>query len=238
MKIRYFFLILITFSLALISSINAQQMDMKEHVTNMKHGQMNQPGKDKLNIAVLVYDGALLMENGIAAEMFLAADFPNKFYVYTVSRDTIVSLSIIGLMKPNYLFSNAPRADVIIVPGGHSLLTEGSNEETQKYLRSSLDNGTILYSICTGSVLLAKAGLLENRNATTNHYALGMLEKISPTTNAIDSVNYVDDGNIVTAAGAGTAVGATLHLIERLTTKELAEDVRQKYLNYPYTYKP
>ena len=66
------------------------------------------PGTDhKLNVAVLLYDGALLLDYGVAAEMFLAADFMRKFNVFTVGGTERVSLSILGITTTDFTFDNS-----------------------------------------------------------------------------------------------------------------------------------
>jgi transcriptional regulator GlxA family with amidase domain len=202
----------------------------------MDHSQMNQTSNDKINVAVLLYDGALLLDYGIAAEMFLAADYMRKFDVYTVSASQNVSVSILEMVQPDFICSDAPKPDVIIVPGGPTWSQEAASAETVKFLKQNHANGTALFSICTGSLLLAKAGLLENRPATTNHEALKVLQELSPTTTVKEDARFVDDGDIITTAGAGTAIEATLHLIGRLTNPEIAENLAEKYLNYPHSY--
>lgn len=192
------------------------------------------PDRGKANVAVFLYDGALLLDYGIAAEMFLAADFMRAFNVFTVARDSEVNLSIVGRAPVDYTLDDAPPADVIIVPGGPTWPQEAGKPETVSYLKSALDSGSVLFSICTGGMLLAKAGLLEERKATTNHQAAAMMKKVSPSTRVETEADYVDDGNVVTAAGAGTAIEATLHVVERLTTRAIADDLAKRYLDYPY----
>jgi transcriptional regulator GlxA family with amidase domain len=86
-------------------------------------------------------------------------------------------------------------------------------------------------------MLLAKTGLLTDRKVTTLQGALGMFREMVPSATVIEDTRFVDDGNIVTAAGSGTAIEATLHIIERLTSKEIADDLAVRYMDYPYRIK-
>lgn len=215
-------------ALAVILSLTPTLVDSQV----AQHVPRSQGGAGKTNVAVLLYDGALLLDYAIAAEMFLAADFMRAFHVYTVARQREVDLIILGKARVDYTLSEAPAPDVVIVPGGSNWMREAGMAETASYLQGVLDSGSVLFSVCTGGLLLAQAGFLEGRTATTNHQAVKMLQELSPSTQVLADANFVDDGNVITAAGAGTAIEATLHVIERFTGREIAEDLAQRYLNY------
>lgn len=215
--------------IALVASAAAEQstdrMDHSQHtIPDFSDG-------SKLNVAVFLYDGALTLDYGIAAEMFQAAAGMTAFSVFTISEEGMAAVNIFGDTETDFTFSNAPDADVIIIPGGPYWMQTGQDEDVIDYFEAQQKKGAILFSICSGGLLLAQTGLLENRNATTVHFAHHMMESISPTTNIRKSV-FVDDGNIVTSAGAGTAMESTLAVIERLTTPEIARDLSERYLDY------
>lgn len=205
----------------------------KEFEHNASHGSPQFSDGDRANIAVFLYDGALLLDYGISAEMFLAADFMRAFNVYTVSASGEASISILGAVQTDFTFANAPTADVVIVPGGPLWPKAGTDADSVSFLETQHEGGATLFSICTGALVLAQAGLLDGREATTLHAGLHMMEDISPTTVAVEK-DFVDGGDIVTAAGSGTAIEATLALIERLSTPEIAADLRERYLDYPH----
>ena len=211
----------------------AATQSMENHIGkhDASHEAPDLSDESKLNVAVLLYDGALVLDYGVAAEMFLAADYMRAFNVFTVSETGNVRVSIFGETKTNFTFGDAPKADVIIVPGGPLWADAGTDADIIDYLKQQHDDGTILYSICTGALLLAQAGFLEDRDATTVHFAQHMMEAISPTT-SFKASTFVDGGDIVTSAGSGTAMEATLAIVERLTNAEIAADLSTRYLNY------
>ncbi len=188
----------------------------------------------RLNVAVLLYDGALLLDYGVAAEMFLAADFMEAFNVYTVSDDDVLDLTIVGKVKADYSLDEAPEADIVIVPGGMGWFTEAGNERTIAYLKSSLKNDAVLFAVCTGSLLLAKAGLLKSRKATTNIQGIKMLSQLDSSIQIVENQKFVDTGNILTTAGSGCAIEATLYLVEKVTGAPVAQDLALRYLDYHY----
>ena len=189
---------------------------------------------DKFKVAVLIYDGALLLDYGIAAEMFLAANGMKSFEVFTVPAIESPSLSIVGKVEPNYSFENVPEADIVIVPGGMFWSQESEKPQTIEFLKKAQSNGAILFSVCTGSLLLAKAGLLQGKKATTNIQAIQMLNQIDPSIIVVKNRKYVDAGNILTSVGSGSSIEATLYLIERFTDSTVAKDLATRYLDYPY----
>jgi len=197
------------------------------------HGAAVFADEGRVNVAVFLYEGALLLDYGIAAEMFLAADFMRAFNVYTVSESGAVNISILGETQTDFTFENAPTADVVIVPGGPLWSQAGQDPEMAGFLSSQHEEGATLFSICTGALLLAQAGFLDGREATTLHAGIHMMETVSPTT-IVREATFVDGGDIVTAAGSGTAIEATLALIARLGSPEIAEDLRNRYLDYPH----
>lgn len=186
-----------------------------------------------LKVQILIYNSAPILGYGIAVEMFLAADFMHAFSVSTVGSLEENYVSILGSVRTVYSLENAPPVDVVIVPGGPFHQQVGRDLEIQAYLRNALDDGATIYSICTGALLLASAALLEQSQATTLHVATGALRQLSPSTLVEDEVLFVDYRNILACSGAGASIEATLHLIERMTFPEIAEDLRIRYLNYP-----
>lgn len=207
------------------------QHEVMRHEHDPSHGRPDFADESRLNVAVFLYEGALLLDYGVSAEMFLAADFTQAFNVYTVSETGAANVSILGDTATDFTFDNAPDADVVIVPGGPLWPKAGQDDEIVAYLTAQHEKGATLFSICTGSLLLAQAGFLENRQATTNIQAFHMMEAISPTTQLVKT-GFVDGGDIVTSAGAGNAINATLALIERLSTPEIVADLRDRYLDY------
>jgi len=188
---------------------------------------------DGIPVAVFLYDGALLMDYGIAAEMFMAANSMRSFRVYTVARKKTVDVNLLGTTTVDYMLENAPVPKVVVVPGGPQWAAEAGEADTVAYLVRVQKEGAILFSVCSGGLLLAKAGLLDGRRATTHHGAIHMMRKLAPDARPTED-SFVDDGNLLTAAGPGTAMDATLYLVARLTTDKIAADLSSSYLNYPH----
>ncbi|MGL4237996.1 DJ-1/PfpI family protein [Tabrizicola sp.] len=109
-------------------------------------------------------------------------------------------------------------ADLIIVPAMH----DRKNPETLAWLQAQHQSGAVIVSICEGAWLLAHAGLLEGRRATTHWYALPRISRKFPGTTWIRDSRYVVDGEIMTTTGVSASIPATLALVEALAGHKTA----------------
>lgn len=89
------------------------------------------------------------------------------------------------------------------------------------------EQGTLLASVCTGSLVLAAAGLLNGRPATTHWASLARLGELDPSIDVRRDERYVDDGDVITAAGVSAGIDMALHLVHRLHSNERAQQVRR-----------
>jgi transcriptional regulator GlxA family with amidase domain len=89
------------------------------------------------------------------------------------------------------------------------------------------EGGTLMTSVCTGSLVYAAAGLLRNRPATTYWNALGLLAELDPTIEVRPHDRFVDDGDVVTAAGVSAGIDMALHLVVRLDSEEAARRTKR-----------
>jgi transcriptional regulator GlxA family with amidase domain len=135
-------------------------------------------------------------------------------------------------------FSDVPRPDVIVVPGGQGRLNHMHDGPVHSWLREADKTSTWTTSVCTGALILAGAGLLCDRNATTHWRALNELPAFGarPVQN-----RYVFDGKYVTAAGVSAGIDMALALAARLTDDPTAQEIQQT-IEYdpapPFTYHP
>jgi transcriptional regulator GlxA family with amidase domain len=129
---------------------------------------------------------------------------------------------------PDIAWSDAPRFDLFLLPGGDTRPLQADDGFLER-LRGLAGDGTLLSSVCTGALVYAKAGLLDSRPATTHWSALDRLGDLGV---AVDpDARFVDDGDIVTAAGVSAGIDMALHLVARLESRERAAAVR-RYIQY------
>jgi transcriptional regulator GlxA family with amidase domain len=149
--------------------------------------------------------------------------------VRTVAESTQPVTCSHGLrVLPDVAWSDVGRLDLFLLPGGDTRTLQGSDAFLQR-VRDLASAGTLMTSVCTGALVYGKAGLLDGRPATTHWGALDRLRAFGV---AVDpDARFVDDGEIVTAAGVSAGIDMALHLVARLESDDRAREVR-RYIQY------
>lgn len=117
--------------------------------------------------------------------------------------------------------------DVLVYPGGQGTRAQLRDGAHLDWVRRQRETVPLVTSVCTGSLVLAAAGLLAHRPATTHWASLGLLAELDPTIDVRADDRFVDDGDIITAAGVSAGIDMALHLVARLTSTERARQVRR-----------
>jgi transcriptional regulator GlxA family with amidase domain len=118
--------------------------------------------------------------------------------------------------------------DVLVYPGGVGTRAQLGQEHIRARLRERAAAGTLIVSVCTGSLVLADAGLLDGRPATTHWASLELLGSLGNGIDVRADERFVDAGNLVTAAGVSAGIDVALHLVARLHSPERAAAVRRQ----------
>ena len=120
-------------------------------------------------------------------------------------------------------FEDVTGVDVVLVPGGPGQSALMDDERLRSWLREADASSTWTTSVCTGSLLLAAAGLLDGRRATTHWLALEQLRDFGaePVTE-----RWVEDGKVITAAGVSAGIDMALELASRLAGRQVAEAIQ------------
>ena len=140
------------------------------------------------------------------------------FRVCNIARTTAPIRARNGLtVLPAYDFSSAPKLDLLIVPGGYGAEDlEIREPETIRWLQRMAGQVEIVASICTGAFLLAEAGLLNGKRATTHWMDLDRLEREYPAVQVLRNTRFVDEGAILTSGGISAGIDLSLYLVQRL----------------------
>ncbi|MDX3746438.1 DJ-1/PfpI family protein [Streptomyces sp. AK08-02] len=131
----------------------------------------------------------------------------------------------LGLVA-DHSVTGVPPLDVLVHPGGNGTRALAEDTAHLEWLRRLHGQGTVLASVCTGSLVLAHAGLLAGRPATTHRNYLDKLAEIDPSVDVRARERYVDDGDIITSAGVSAGIDMALHLVNRLGGSEEGELTR------------
>src|SRR5438067_3325498 len=127
---------------------------------------------------------------------------------------------------PDHAIADAPPLDVLVVPGGLGTRREADNAALLDWLKQAAAGCTWLTSVCTGSMLLEAAGVIDGRNVTT-HWAMIDTFREKGTVTVLDSRRYVRDGNLVTAAGVSAGIDMSLWVVGQLYGVDHARRVRR-----------
>jgi transcriptional regulator GlxA family with amidase domain len=135
-----------------------------------------------------------------------------------------------GIVKPGegppsyaeYSFADAPDYDMLLIPGGLGTRTAVNNQAFLQQLAEASQRTTITTTVCTGSALLARTGLLDGRPATSNKIAWDWVVQQGPRVKWRRKARWVDDGNIVTSSGVSAGIDMALSLIARLHGRDMA----------------
>ena len=153
------------------------------------------------------------------------------FNVFTVAHTAEPVQAVGGLrVIPQCAFTAAPHIDILVVPGGFGIRPLMQHEPTLNWIRQISATASQLTSVCTGSLLLARAGLLKNRRATTHGSALDALAEVDPTITVERSSRVVEDG-VMTSAGVAAGIDMAFALVEQLHGRAVADETAN-YIEY------
>ncbi len=122
-------------------------------------------------------------------------------------------------------FDDCPPLDLLLVPGGFGTMTELKNAALLDWLVARSAKAEITMSVCSGSALLAKAGLLDGRRATSNKRYFQIAVDQGPKVEWVKEARWVDDGDRVTSSGVSAGIDMALHVVERLYGTKTAEAI-------------
>ncbi len=159
---------------------------------------------------------------------------PGSFRVLTVAEHAGPVLARNGLsVNPHHTFADAPPIDLLIVPGGMGTRPLMHVPAVLEWIAHRAAQAELVLSVCTGALLLAKAGLLAGLEATTHHGALDLLRASAPETRVRDDARYVDNGRVVTSAGVAAGIDMSFHVIDRLLGRDAAL-ATARHIEYPW----
>lgn len=182
-------------------------------------------------VAVVLYDMVDTLDFTGPHDVFGVAGYLGRdFRVFTVAEKETPVTTVSGItITPQYSFDTCPTTDILIVPGGLGARAEIANSRLIAWIREVAGNAVVVLSVCTGALLLAKAGLLEGLRVTTNRIAYDLLRgMVSPGTMVVENVRYVDNGSIVMSGGVTTGFDAAMHIVARLCGESRAMETASR----------
>jgi transcriptional regulator GlxA family with amidase domain len=190
-------------------------------------------GKHPVNMrfAVFIYEGVEPVDLATYGVLSMARRIAPQISMFTVAPEAGVVLLANGLrVLADHGIADCPHFDVLIVTGGPGWAVQGESEPTLAFIRRSAGE-RVVAGVCTGSMILAAAGILDGLPATTKREVtaaetspLRLMRERHPRIEVTDGVSLVDCGRIVTGGGVTLGIDATLHLIARLVGDEVASE--------------
>jgi transcriptional regulator GlxA family with amidase domain len=158
---------------------------------------------------------------------------PPAFNVLTVADKPGPVLTRGGLsVNPHYRLADCPRPDLLLVPGGQGTRREMHNAVLTDWIKARSQEAELVMSVCTGALLLAKAGLLDGLEATTHHGAIDLLREAAPKTMVHADRRFVDNGRVVCSAGIAAGIDMSLYVVGKLLGLEAA-DKTARQMEFP-----
>ena len=189
----------------------------------------------KKNVAILLFDEVEVLDFAGPFEVFSVTDELQEhqvFHTFTMALKPGTVRSRNGLkIVPDFTLENCPTPQIIIVPGGAGTRPLLHMPALHEWLRVKSRAADVVLSVCTGSLILARAGLLEQLRATTHHTAFAELRLAGPNTEVVENERFIDTGKIVTAAGIAAGIDASLHVVARLLGDAAAQQTAD-YMEY------
>jgi transcriptional regulator GlxA family with amidase domain len=159
---------------------------------------------------------------------------PSPFKVLLVAEKARPVVTTGGMkVIPDHRFEDCPKLDILVVPGGWGTRKEIGNSVMLDWLRARATEVEILTSVCTGSMLLGFAGLLEGRKATTHWRSLDWMRESFPGVTVAYDEHVVEDGTLLTSAGISAGIDMALKLVTRCYGEAVAR-ATARHMEYPY----
>lgn len=178
---------------------------------------------EKRRVGIVLYPGFEVLDVYGPVEMW--GNVPEFELVFVAEHAGPVRSAQGAQTVASHSFADAPELDLLMVPGGLGTMTQLGNQAFLDFVRTRAGEAELTTSVCTGAVLLAAAGVLDGRNATSNKLYFSMAEQTSAKVTWVREARWVDDGNVITSSGVSAGMDMALHVVERLLGKARADEV-------------
>jgi transcriptional regulator GlxA family with amidase domain len=122
-------------------------------------------------------------------------------------------------------FADCPPLDLLLVPGGFGTRTEVENPAMLEFLRRTVATAEVAMTVCTGTALFARAGVLDGRRATTNKMFFGWVAEQGPRVSWVREARWVEDGKFFTSSGVSAGIDMSLEVIRKLWGEDTSERI-------------
>ncbi len=187
-----------------------------------------------MRIGILLFNEAEELDFVGPMEVFgVASRLKGGIDIVTLSKDGKQIHGRYGLkVQPDCSFANSPDFDLLIVPGGKGAREQVRYDKESIAFAKAHATRARIASVCTGALVLAEAGILDGKTATTHWSALAILRQY-PKVHVVEGVRFVRDGNVATSAGISAGIDLALEIVRELHGEQVASDVARD-MEYRY----
>jgi transcriptional regulator GlxA family with amidase domain len=203
---------------------------------------MDIPGEVRRRVGILVFPDVEVLDFCGPFEVFSVTrleesrrrEQPSPFDVCLVAASMAPVKATGGLrILPDHDLEDCPQLELLVVPGGWGTRTLVNDQSVVQWIRRQAARAEITASVCTGSFLLAQAGLLEGRRATTHWQSLDRMQDTYQNVTVVRDQHVVDEGSIFTSAGISAGIDLALRVVSNLHGEAVGR-ATARYMEYPY----
>jgi transcriptional regulator GlxA family with amidase domain len=190
-------------------------------------------------VAVVLFEGFTVLDVYGPVQAFASVRLPRPDGAWHRLFETVTIAEKAGPVKSgegptthaDHAFADAPAYDVLLVPGGFGTRKAVNNTALLLALTAASRAATVTTTVCTGSALLARTGLMDNRPATSNKVAWDWVVQQGPRVRWQRQARWVDDGDLVTSSGVSAGIDMTLSVVARLHGADMARQAA-RFMEY------
>ena len=198
--------------------------------------------KIPLNVGILIFDDVEILDVAGPFEVFAVTRLNDEqrlresspFKVYLIAETNKQIIAIGGLrLTPDITISDYQNLDILIIPGGWGTRKESKNKILLEWISDQYTDDKLIASVCTGSSLLGKAGLLDGRDATTHWRAFDFLKESAPKSRILTNVRFTLTEPIFTSAGVSAGIDLALRIVSHFFGTSVGHATARQ-MEYPY----
>lgn len=198
---------------------------------------------NRLRVGILIFNQVEVLDFCGPFEVFATCrldeerrrDEPSPFEPILIAETTEMITTVGGMkVQPQYSLADCPPLEVLIVPGGSGARKEINNEKLLSWIAKNAKQIKTIAGVCTGAMIIGRAGLLEDKRATTHWKSLDWMTFSFPDVQVVRDQHVVEDGNVLTSAGISAGIDLALRIVSRYFGEEVATNTAQ-HMEYPYT---
>ncbi len=185
-----------------------------------------------LTLGAILYPGFEMLDMFGPLEMFSMIS-PEQRTIHMIAEEATAVPAAMGMeitgpkVVADYGFDDAPPLDILLLPGVFGTLPELDNPRILDFLSERAKTAQITASVCSGSALLAKAGVLDGHRATSNKQLFALATTQSDKVEWVEEARWVDDGPVITSSGVSAGTDMSLAIIQRIWGEEMARTVAE-----------